>query len=215
MRAARVPLFSLENHVAAADFDVLAFNLSLSSSTRTWSIWWTSPGSHPRCRARRALPAGVAAALHLQPEPLADFVDAFVLGDGEEVVGRSTTCSPPTRRATPTAERSSRRSPRSRGLRPEPVRAALRGRPARRHRALSAGVPTWSRSAPSRTWPSGRTLAPAGPVTEVVHDRLNVEVFRGARAAVASARRDDHRRCASDRRPGARHGARGPRVERL
>src|SRR6202021_1547879 len=78
MRKAGVPLFSVEQHVAAQDFDVLAFNLSaelaavpLHSADRGPEDPWVIAGGH--CA--------------FNPEPLADFVDAFALGDGEEIVG--------------------------------------------------------------------------------------------------------------------------------
>ena len=89
MRDAGVPLFSVEQHVAAADFDVLAFNLSaelvytnvlnlidlaavpLHTADRGPEDPWVIAGGH--CA--------------FNPEPLADFVDAFALGDGEEIVG--------------------------------------------------------------------------------------------------------------------------------
>ena len=49
-----------------------------------------------------------------------------------------------------------------------------------------ADVPE-SRSAPSPTWPSGPTpKRQLVPLTEVVHDRLNVEVFRAAPAAASA-----------------------------
>ena len=45
---------------------------------------------------------------------------------------------------------------------------------------VSPTCPSGSRSAPSPTWPSGPTRSSQlVPLTEVVHDRLNVEVFRG------------------------------------
>ena len=89
MRAADVPLFSLENHLAAGSFDVLAFNLSaelvytnvlnLIDLAGSRSMPPTAPLDDP------IVVAGGHCAFN--PEPLADFVDCFVLGDGEEAVG--------------------------------------------------------------------------------------------------------------------------------
>ena len=63
-----------------------------SSSTRTSSTASTSPAC--RCAPRTAADEDplVVAGGHctFNPEPLADFVDAFVIGDGEEVVGEIT-----------------------------------------------------------------------------------------------------------------------------
>ncbi len=186
MRAAGVPLFSVEQHVAARQFDVMAFNLSaelvytnvlnlldlarvpLHTAERVPEDPWVIAGGH--CA--------------FNPEPLADFVDAFVLGDGEEVVGEIN-------------EVLAGRLDEGDGVRDrDELRLALAQIegvyvPAlyrstyRDGRLVSTvperpGVPT---EVAKRTvadladWPY--PARPLVPLTEVVHDRLNVEVFRG------------------------------------
>ena len=89
MRAAGVPLFSLENHLAAGSFDVLAFNLS-AELVYTNVLNLIDLAGVPLRAADRTLDHPVVMAgghCAFNPEPLADFVDCFVLGDGEEVVG--------------------------------------------------------------------------------------------------------------------------------
>jgi len=181
LRAAGVPLFSIETTRPARDFDILAFNLAAE-------LTYTNVLS---CIDLAGVPVGTAARADddplvligghcsFNPEPLALHVDAAVLGDGEEVVGEIT----------------------------EVVGAWKRsGRPGGRlgaHRAL-AGVPGVYVPSLYRVEPDGRVVpddpaAPAVvtkrtitdlaawpypkrqlvPLTEVVHDRLNVEVFRG------------------------------------
>ena len=79
------------------------------------------------------------------PEPLADFVDAFVLGDGEEAVGEVNEVarglagrSPPAEPATATRCCESLAAARGR-LRARPLRAApYAGRPPGRHASPSA-----------------------------------------------------------------------------
>jgi radical SAM family uncharacterized protein len=183
MRAARVPLFSLENHVAAADFDVLAFNLS-AELVYTNVVNLVDLAGLPIHAAERdeRFPLVVAGGhCTFNPEPLADFVDAFVLGDGEEVVGEINdvlAAHPPRhtdRRAVlaalaqvPGVYVPSLYAPRYEGGRLAGIEP------------LSAGVPD---VVEKRTisdlaeWPYPRRQLV--PVTEVVHDRLNVEVFRG------------------------------------
>src|SRR5579872_7303476 len=92
MRAEGVPLFSLENFLPAGGFDVLAFNLS-AELTYTNVLNMVDLAGVPvraveRSRAHPLVVAGGHCAFN--PEPLAEFVDAFVLGDGEEVVGELT-----------------------------------------------------------------------------------------------------------------------------
>ena len=88
MRAADVPLFSVESTRPAAEFDVLAFNLS-AELTYTNVLNMIDLARIPLHTADRgATDTVVLAGGHCtyNPEPLADFLDAAVLGDGEEVV---------------------------------------------------------------------------------------------------------------------------------
>ena len=88
MRAAAVPLFSVENHVAACDFDALAFNLS-AELTYTNVLNMLDLGRIPLRTIERGIADTVVLAgghCTYNPEPLAEFLDAVVLGDGEEVV---------------------------------------------------------------------------------------------------------------------------------
>src|SRR3984957_5167633 len=89
MRAASVPLFSVEGSVAAAEFDVLAFTLSAELTYTNVLNLVDLAGVPVRGAERDASHPLVVAGGHcaFNPEPLADFVDAFVLGDGEEAVG--------------------------------------------------------------------------------------------------------------------------------
>ena len=148
------------------------------------------------------------------PEPLADFVDAFVLGDGEEAVGDVTDVLAPWLACTRSSDRDRR--------------DVLLVAPGRRStgstsRALYAPSATtsWAGSSPpspvvsrrpragsrKRTIARPRRLAvPQAaelPFTEVVHDRLNVEVFRGCtpRLPVLPGRDDHSARSASARPP--------------
>ncbi len=88
MRAAGVPLFSVEQHLPAAAFDVLAFNLSAELVYTNLVNLLDLAGLPLHGADRGGADALVVAGGHCvyNPEPLADFVDAFVLGDGEEVV---------------------------------------------------------------------------------------------------------------------------------
>ena len=89
MRGAGLPLFSVEQHLPAAAFDVLAFNLSAELVYTNVLNLIDLAGLPLHAADRGGADALVIAGGHCayNPEPLADFVDAFVLGDGEEVVG--------------------------------------------------------------------------------------------------------------------------------
>ncbi len=182
MRAAGVPLFSVETARPAGEFDVIAFNLS-AELTYTNLLNMLDLAAVPLRTADRAASDPVVLAgghCTYNPEPLADFLDAAVLGDGEEVVSELHVAIAAWR--------------------------AQRGDRAALHRALARieGVYVPSLYIPRyvdgvldgyETHPDApevvekRTIADLAewpypreqlvPLTEVVHDRLNVEVFRG------------------------------------
>jgi len=88
MRAADMPLFSLESRHPLADFDIIGFSLGYELTyTNVLNILDLAGipvdaadrnGSHPLVIA--------GGSCTNNPEPMADFIDAFVIGDGEDVV---------------------------------------------------------------------------------------------------------------------------------
>ena len=88
MRAQGVPLASLETHTPVRAFDVLGFSLSyeLSNTNLLNMLDLAGIPLHRRERAEEdplVLAGGDGAA---SPEPMADFVDLFLVGDGEEAL---------------------------------------------------------------------------------------------------------------------------------
>ena len=186
MRAEGIPLFSVENHVAAQDFDVIAFNLS-AELTYTNVLNMLDLGQIPiRTQDRGATDTIVLVGGHCtyNPEPMADFVDGVVLGDGEEVITEISAIVGEWI-AIPPASRDRR-----------DLHRALAGIPGVYVPSLYApvfdgprqvGLEILDPAAPAVI--EKRTVADLGdwpypkqqlvPLTEVVHDRLNVEVFRG------------------------------------
>src|SRR5947207_11188184 len=92
MRTRGVPLFSVDTHRPAEDFDLLAFNLSAELVYTNLLNCIDLAGAPVRAAERGPGDPLVVAGGHctFNPEPLADFVDVFVIGDGEEVVGEIT-----------------------------------------------------------------------------------------------------------------------------
>src|SRR5262249_52978033 len=89
LRRERLPLFSVAPHRPAGDFDLLAFNLSAELVFTNVLELLDLAGVPVRGEHRRPEHPLVVAGGHctFNPEPLADFVDAFVIGEGEEVAG--------------------------------------------------------------------------------------------------------------------------------
>ncbi len=183
MRCAGVPLFSLEGHRPAAEFDVLAFNLS-AELTYTNVLNLVDLAGLPVRAARRSVgdPLVVAGGhCAFNPEPLADFVDAFVLGDGEEVVADITEVLRSWRESqgerhdllvamarVPGVYVPSCYEPSYAQGRLVDVTPRYEGVPARVDKRVVADLAQWP-------YPRQQLV----PLVEVVHDRLNVEVFRG------------------------------------
>src|SRR5437868_2343935 len=88
LRAERLPLFSIESRAPASAFDVLGFTLQFELCYTTVLAMLELGGVPLLTRDRRrddplVLGGGPCA---YNPEPVADFFDAFVIGEGEEVV---------------------------------------------------------------------------------------------------------------------------------
>ena len=94
LRAARMPLLSLESQRPLKDFDIIGFSLGYELDyTNVLSI--LDLAGVPLMAAERnddhpLVIAGGSAALN--PEPMADFIDLFIIGDGEEVLLKLIDC---------------------------------------------------------------------------------------------------------------------------
>jgi radical SAM family uncharacterized protein len=88
MRAAEIPLYALESKRALAEFDILGFSLPYESLyTNVLNILDLARiplRSTDRAQSHPLVIAGGHAAFN--PEPMAPFIDAFVIGEGEEVI---------------------------------------------------------------------------------------------------------------------------------
>jgi len=182
MRRIGIPLFSLDTHAPARRFDVIGFSLQYELQYTNVLNMLDLAGLPLRTVERDAshplIIAGGAQAF--SPEPMAEFIDAFVIGDGEEIIHE----------VVDTAGRAKREGwPRPRLLR---ALAHLRGvyvpwgyvtdastegwlvprpRPGFPARVHSA----WVGALKSEYYPA----APMLPVGEITHDRLSVEIMRG------------------------------------
>jgi radical SAM family uncharacterized protein len=184
MRTAGVPLFSVDTHRAAGEFDVLAFNLSAELVYTNLLNLVDLAGVPVRNEDRAPEHPIVIAGGHCtyNPEPLAEYVDAFVLGDGEEVIGEIADVVGAWKRGG--------RASREAVLRdlatitgvyvPSMYDVDYDGNFIR---AITPKYPEIPAVVDKRTvadlaeWPYPKHQLV--PLVEVVHDRLNVELFRG------------------------------------
>jgi radical SAM family uncharacterized protein len=185
LRANGLPLFSVDTHRPAREFDIIGFNLS-AELVYTNLLNCIDLAGLPVRSADRADTdplIGVGGHCTYNPEPIAEFVDFVVLGDGEEVVSEITDVVAGWKSL---GDRRTRRGVLE-------ALAAVPGVyvPALYEAVYADGVLRETRplvdSAPAIV--EKRTIADLAdwpypkqqlvPITEVVHDRLNVEVFRG------------------------------------
>jgi len=186
LREHQIPMFSVEHHTPLNEFDVIGFNLS-AELTYTNLLNCLDLGGIPIRQSERgnADPLVVVGGhCTYNPEPLADFVDLVVLGDGEEVVSEITAAI-----ASASLGHDSDAGARGRLLEelasvegvyvPSLYEVTFDG-PRTVSMTPMNGAPDLVEKrtiADLGEWPYPKT--PLVPLTEVVHDRLNVEVFRG------------------------------------
>ena len=182
LRSRRLPLFSVETHRAARDFDVLAFNLSAELVFTNVVNCIDLAGVPIHVAERQADDPVVIAGGHCtyNPEPLADFVDAFVIGDGEEVIADITEVLRDSKGRC-SREDLLRQLSHLAGVYVPSMYDVVYDGPSLV--AVAPRFPDVPAVVEKRTvadlgaWPYPKTQLV--PMTEVVHDRLNVEIFRG------------------------------------
>ena len=183
MRAAGLPLYALESHDPVADFDMIAFSVGYEMSYTNILTMLDLAGIPLRAADRNSLHNIVFAggACTYNPEPLADFIDFFSLGEGEESTVEIVNCY---------------REAKRRGLSKEEFLWEVGKIPGvyvpshYEHRynddgTLAAIVPL--PGAPEKVTKRivqdlDKAYYPVEPIvqsTEIVHDRQNLEVMRG------------------------------------
>ena len=186
MRERDIPLFSVDTHRSADEFDVLAFNVSAELVYTNVLNMIDLAGVPVRATERRPDDPVVIIGGHaaFNPEPMADFIDCAVLGEGEEVIGEITE-----------VVRGWKNSGRTEGSRLGVLRELSRipgvyvpsmydvTYDGERIVAITPRFADVPEVVTKRTvsdlgmWQYPKR--PLAPLTEVVHDRLAVEVFRG------------------------------------
>ena len=88
MRAAQIPLYTLESKHPLANFDILGFSLPYESLYTNVLTTLDLAGlpllASERTDEHPLIIAGGHSAFN--PEPMSDFIDAFAIGEGEEVI---------------------------------------------------------------------------------------------------------------------------------
>ena len=183
MKEHNIPLYALESGDPISEHDVLAFSIGYEMAYSTVLDMIDMAGlpihSAERCELLPLVIAGGTAALN--PEPMADFIDIFLLGEGEEMNNELLALL-----RTAKAEAWSKQSFLEKAaqiggvLVPSFYTPALNEDNTINHFDIHSGVPERVTKRVITDMDSVHfPLSPIVPSTEVVHDRVNLELFRG------------------------------------
>ncbi len=183
MREKNLPLWALESQNPVKDFDMIAFTIGYEMAYSNILNMLNLAGVPLHSRDRRGLKnivfaGGVCA---FNPEPLADFIDFFSLGEGEEITVEIVSLYDRAKAEEWTKERFLQEVSQIPGV----YVPSFYRHEYNEDGSLAAIVPLNGASAKvtkrivedldSAYWPTKMIV----PSTEIVHDRANLEVFRG------------------------------------
>jgi len=185
MRSEQIPLFGWESRRAIADFDIIGFSLPYELCVTNVLTMLDLAGVALRAEDRGPDEPIIIAgdALADSPEPMADFIDVFLVGDGEAplqafvgLVGQMKRCGAAREDIILAAARTvpGAYAPRYyESGRPGDAQAAL-------VRPVRGDVPETIRRACLDDFSSRPPIsAPLVPLSEAVHERVVIEIMRG------------------------------------
>ena len=183
MRAHAIPLYALESHDPVKAFDLIAFTIGYEMSYTNILNMLELSCVPLLAREREGLEnivfaGGVCA---VNPEPLADFIDFFSLGEGEEITKEIIDCYRQAKKDGCTKQEFLLRVSKIDGVyvpsfyehtyNEDGALAAItpqNGAPARVRKRIIQDM--------DKSYFPTKTIVPS---TEIVHDRTNLEIFRG------------------------------------
>ena len=183
MRANRLPLWARESHDPVRDFDLVAFTLGYEMCYSNVLNMLELSGLPLLAKARKGLEGIVFAGgvCTVNPEPLADFIDFFSIGEGEESTREIIECYRAAKRQGLSKQEFLREAAKLEGVyvpslythtyNPDGTLAAITpapGAPARVKNRILQEL--------DRAYFPTMTIVPA---TQIVLDRANLEIFRG------------------------------------
>lgn len=183
MKQNNIPLYALESGDPISEHDVLAFSIGYEMAYSTVLDMIDMAGLPIHSAERTALLplviAGGTAALN--PEPMADFIDIFLLGEGEEMNNELLALLRTAKAEDWTKQAFLEKAAQIGGvLVPSFYTPVLNEDNTINHFDIHSGVPERVTKRVITDMDSVHfPLSPIVPSTEVVHDRVNLELFRG------------------------------------
>ena len=183
MRARGIPLFALESKDPVREFDMIAFSIGYEMSYTNILNMLALSGvpllASDRTELKNIVFAGGVCAVN--PEPLADFIDFFSLGEGEEITQEIVRLYQAAKREGWDKARFLRAAAKIDGVyvpslychtyNPDGTLAAITPLDGAPETVTKRVIQDMDKA----YWPE-KTIVPS---TEIVHDRSNLEVFRG------------------------------------
>ena len=183
MRAHAIPLYALESHDPVKAFDLIAFTIgyemSYTNILNMLELSCVPLLARERDGLENIVFAGGVCAVN--PEPLAEFIDFFSLGEGEEITKEIIDCYRQAKKDGCTKQEFLLRVSKIDGVyvpslyehtyNPDGTLADIRpknGAPARVRKRIIQDM--------DKSYFPTKTIVPS---TEIVHDRTNLEIFRG------------------------------------
>ena len=183
MRAHAIPLYALESHDPVKAFDLIAFTIgyemSYTNILNMLELSCVPLLAHEREGLENIVFAGGVCAVN--PEPLADFIDFFSLGEGEEITKEIIDCYRQAKKDGCTKQEFLLRVSKIDGVyvpsfyehtyNEDGTLAVItpkNGAPARVRKRIMQDM--------DKSYFPTKTIVPS---TEIVHDRTNLEIFRG------------------------------------
>ena len=184
LRGRKIPLFSLESKAALKGFDIIGFSLTnelcYTNVLNMLDLGGIDIHSKDRDESDPLIIAGGGQANCC--EPIADFVDLFVLGEGEEAVVELVQLVKEMKKAGATKKEilSAAAKKFDWAYVPELYELQTEGTKIRCFRAKSAELRSEFRNAVVEDFENAPVpLAPIVPFTQAVHERVSVEIMRG------------------------------------
>jgi radical SAM family uncharacterized protein len=187
LRKAQIPLYGLESGDAVKDFDMIAFSLGYEMAYTNVLNMLDLAGVPMHASDRQGLSPLVMAGgtCAYNPEPMADFIDLFIIGEGEEVNAEVIEAYRAAKAAGLTKEAFLKKAAKIKGVYVPSlyqVRYHQDGTVAGIAAETDAPHPVVKRIAADfeNAYYPAETIVPS---TEIVHDRVVLELFRGCMRA--------------------------------
>lgn len=166
LREQKIPLTSLESQMPLTDFDIIGFSLQYELSYTNLLNMLDLGGLPLKCKERKdGHPLIIAGGpCCFNPSPLVDFIDAFVIGEGEEIIGEITAAMRAGKKKSLSRDKLIEKLAKIPGI----YVPAIHGKNEIIKKRTVTDLNLWR-----------HPLKPVVPLMQTIHDRITLEIARG------------------------------------